>query len=209
MRAASSTIVCVAGERDAIASVLAKLDGVPNAAVVRGGPPDPATPADIAPFLREVRSLYDQAGARQTPYAVVEADPLAPVRDAWFRRFGPGPDVLEESAGAAAPASIELPDYYLVLHAPAADLELEWYAGLLRDTRPSRVVVVPTDAPPDVVARRAADTLGALPTGPLWPPARELIEAARRFVPATRDTLAVPWKRAPPPPSRFGHEVIP
>jgi hypothetical protein len=127
--------------------------------------------------------MYDRAASGHAPYVVVDVDPLSPARDAWRRRYEEQTDVFEEFAAAVRLRPVELPDYYLLLAEPRPSYDLEWYGGLLRELRPSRVLVVPTDADPPEVARRAKEALSQLPAGPWWPSVGEVIDSARHFVP--------------------------
>jgi hypothetical protein len=183
MRRGASTVVCVVGDHaDVVRRTARGLGDAANVVHVSGVPDNPSSPADVGAFDREVRAIYAKASAAQSPYAVCEADPLGAVREAWRRRFDRGEDVLEEFAGTVRP-DVELPDYYLLVHPPEPDLGLEWYAGFLRELRPARVVLVTSDADPATVTGRASRALASLRAGPWWPPVREVVDAARVFVP--------------------------
>lgn len=191
MRRSAATVVCVCGADELVQVVARGLGAAANVTAIAGSPDLPATPADLARHTREVAEVYARASAAQSPYALCSADPLVGARDAWRRRFSAGLDDLEETCAATAPLPVELPDYYLLLHrgdpvaADTHDLELEWYAGLLRGLRHSRVVVLPANADPDVVTGRASAALAHLPAGPWWPDLPRLLQAVRLFVPGT------------------------
>jgi hypothetical protein len=106
-----------------------------------------------------------------------------------------GPARFEQEAAAALAAwragRFELPDYYLVAAAgaaepgapePSGEGEQDFYLGPLRAARPHRVVFVPAAEPAEQAAG-VLQGLGSLRHGPWWPGLDDLIETARTFYP--------------------------
>lgn len=58
----------------------------------------------------------------------------------------------------------------------------DFHLGVLRSSRPSRVVAVAA-AEGREAAARVVRALAALPHGPWWPPLDDLVESARSFFP--------------------------
>jgi hypothetical protein len=172
----ATTVVCLIGE-----GAPGVLDRLAPAANVRTVEPDRTAP----PLDRAVEAARSAAGTH-LPYFVHDADPLAPLAEAWGRRF----DV--EAAGGPAPpgelevarseilqrwraGSLDLPDFYLLLDADALPpLRRHWYLGVLGGATPRRVVL----AGPSL-----AVTLRRLPAGRWWPPLDELVADVERAVP--------------------------
>jgi hypothetical protein len=189
MRRNASTVVVLPGP--APAEVLAAVDRSMNVALIR--PPVPAD--DDRDALEAAAGALQQAGRSTSAYALVPADPLAPLAASWRAMWDvsrpEGPAGFEAEAlkilTAWRSGRFELPDYYLVLGpgpaGPAAgDQGPDFYLGPLRTTRPQRVAVVAATEP----AQQAAgvlQALGSLPYGPWWPGLDEVIEAARTFYP--------------------------
>jgi hypothetical protein len=196
VRRNSSTIVVLVGP--APAEVLAAVGRSMNVALYR--PEAPASRASAASpgggnGLAAAAEALQRAGRASSPYALVDADPLAAVaarwREMWDVARQPGPAAFEQEAAQALAAwragQFELPDYYLVL-APdeVADSGPDFYLGPLRAARSHRVVLVP-EAEPAQQAVGVLNALGSLRHGPWWPGLDEVLEAARRFYP---DSLA-------------------
>jgi hypothetical protein len=179
MRRGSSTIVCLVGEVEEEAiRVVARS---PNVAVVRGS--GEAGPEAAERALRE-------AGGRASPFVLVAADPLGEVAARWRAMWDlrGGWSGFEEAAGQALAAwragRFELPDYYVVVAgevpAEGAPHPQDLHLGVLRSTRPSRVVAVAGGQAAETGAR-VVRALRGLGQGPWWPPLDRLIEAARTF----------------------------
>jgi hypothetical protein len=201
MRRNSSTVVVLAGQVPG--EVLAAATRSLNVTLYR--PEALAGSGDgDGDALTAAAAALQRAGRSTSPYALVPADPLAAVAARWQEMWdlaqqpGPAPFELEAAQALAAwrAGRFELPDYYLVLareSAPAPDggplgegavPSPDFYLGPLRSVRPHRVVLVPATEP----AQQAAGVLhalGALRHGPWWPGLDQVIEAARRFYPAS------------------------
>ena len=188
MRRNASTVVVLAGP--APGEVLAALGRSMNVALIRPGDEGPTAAAEA----------LQRASRATSPYALVPADPLAPVAASWREMWDvskqEGPDGFEQEAVKALAAwragRFELPDYYLVL---AREEGPDFHLGPLRSARVNRVVLVPEQVP----AQQAAGVLhalGSLRHGPWWPGLDEVIEVARRFYP---DSLGEPNASGPGP----------
>jgi hypothetical protein len=195
MRRSSSTVVVLAGRVPA--EVLGAVRRSMNVTLIR--PAEPAGPAGSDRDEIEAAAGALSRAARSTaPYALVSADPLAPVAASWQAMWDvtrqPGSAPFEQDAARVLVAwragRFELPDYYLVLAAAPeplasagdADQGPDFYLGPLRSARPHRVAVVAATEP----AQQAAgvlQALGSLRHGPWWPGLDEVIEAARGFYP--------------------------
>jgi hypothetical protein len=119
-----------------------------------------------------------------TTYALGDEDPLAPVADAWVRRFDEAGPVGELEVAVTATVArwragtVELPDYYLVTGVEdLTPTRRHWYFGVLHDASPRRIVPVDPDA------RRVLGALEALPPGPWWPPLDRLLAGIEHRVP--------------------------
>lgn len=180
MRRGSSTVVSVVGAvRE---ETLRRLARSPNVALLH--PEGEGLDAAVDALSR--------AGGMAAPFVVVGADPLAEAAAEWSRMWdlARGPGEFEVRAGLAIAAwraeRFELPDYYLVLTSERADATgahpHDFYLGVLRTQRPSRVVAVPIGADADE-ASALLDALTSLPQGPWWPSLEGLIASARSFFP--------------------------
>jgi hypothetical protein len=193
MRRNSSTVVVLPGP--APAEVLAALSRSMNVALIR--PENPA--GDAGDGIEAAAGALRQAGRSTSPYALVPADPLAPVAASWQAMWDlsrpDGPAGFERDALQALTAwrsgRFELPDYYLVLGSgsagPAAAGETgdhgpDFYLGPLRSARPHRVAFVAATEPAQQ-AVGVLQALGSLRHGPWWPALDEVIETARTFYP--------------------------
>lgn len=139
-------------------------------------------PVDDPPLDRAVTAWHDAARAH-SPYFVHDADPLAPVADAWVRLYdeqGPRGELevaVAETLARWRPGSIELPDYYLALDADTwAPTRRHWYLGVLHAAAPARVVPIPD---PDTAARM----LPRLGAGAWWPDVDDLLGGIEQVVP--------------------------
>lgn len=139
-------------------------------------------PEDGDPLERAVAAWADASRAHTT-YFVHDADPLAAVADAWVRRFdAQGPIGELEVAVAATLArwrvgAIELPDYYLVLHAERwGATRRHWYLGVLHHAAPTRAV-------PVADADAAGEALAHLSSGQWWPDVDDLLDGIDQVVP--------------------------
>jgi hypothetical protein len=133
-----------------------------------------------------------EAARRQSAYVVVADDPLAGVAAGWRAMWdvASGPEGAGEFEAQAAQAlaawrdkRFELPDYYLVVTGPEAEVSgPDFYLGPLRAVRPRRVAVASVTYQAGAVqADRVLDALRSLEHGPWWPPLDELIDTARHF----------------------------
>jgi hypothetical protein len=133
-----------------------------------------------------------EAARRQSAYVVVADDPLAGVAAGWRAMWNvaSGPEGAGEFEAQAAQAlaawrdkRFELPDYYLVVTGPEAEVSgPDLYLGPLRAVRPRRIAVASvTYLAGAVQADRVLDALRSLEHGPWWPPLDELIDTARHF----------------------------
>jgi hypothetical protein len=172
-RRTSTTVIAVVGE-DARTCV-ERLDRGANVATLI---PDPDAPA-----LDRAVEAWNAATRIHTPYFVHDADPLAAAAGAWVRRFdeqGPVGELEVAVADTLArwrAGSIELPDYYLVLHAERwAPTCRHWYLGVLHAAGPARVV-------PAADADEAGSALAHLSAGRWWPDVDELLAGIERVVP--------------------------
>lgn len=189
MRHNSGTVVVLAGS--APAQVLAAVDRSMNVTLIRPGEPENGD------RLAAGADALQRAARVASPYALVPADPLAGMADAWQAMWDvsrqPGPEEFEREAATALTAwragRFELPDYYLVLTTDPVPVDTEepqpdFYLGPLRSIRPHRVAFVAATEP----AQQAAGVLhalGSLRQGPWWPALADVIETARGFYPAT------------------------
>ena len=171
-RRTSTTVVAVVG--DAARAAVERLGVAANVVAL-------VPPVDDPPFDRAVAAWHDAARAH-SPYFVHDADPLAPVADAWVRLYdelGPRGELevaVAETLARWRPGSIELPDYYLALDADTWEpTRRHWYLGVLHAAAPARVVpVTGTDA------EAALAHLGA---GRWWPDLDQLLDGVDRVVP--------------------------
>jgi hypothetical protein len=133
-----------------------------------------------------------EAARRQSAYVVVADDPLAGVAAGWRAMWdvASGPEGAGEFEAQAAQAlaawwdkRFELPDYYLVVTGPEAEVSgPDLYLGPLRAVRPRRVAVASVTYQAGAVqVGRVLDALRSLEHGPWWPPLDELIDTARHF----------------------------
>lgn len=189
MRRGASTVVALVGEvREDLLQELARS---PNVSVVRpsGAGLEAALEASAA------------AEGRASPYVLLAADPLEAVAREWRAMWerGSDPSPFELRAGEAVAAwragRLQLPDYYVVVapdpgpNPPAVPHPHDLHLGLLRDQRPSRVVLVVAGEEREETAR-VLGALRRLGQGPWWPPLDELVEAAPRYLPAAVATPA-------------------
>jgi len=130
--------------------------------------------------LVSVEGRAPSVGQVGGPYRVTGDDPLSSLSDAWVARWAKGDEAAFEVAALELLARRpELPDYYLVAGAVAANggpfepvvLRRHFYFGLLHGVRPGRV------APGDDVV----DGIRSLGAAPWWPDLSELVAAARAF----------------------------
>ena len=185
MRRGSSTVVALVG--DFGADLLRHLDTPSNVSVLE--PPGPGLEATFETFT--------EASRRLAPYAVVAADPLRELAAQWQRMWTMGTpgNEFEERAGEAIAAwrsgSLEMPDYYLVVVDEEVSAiqtlspephKYDFYLGVLRSQRPSRVAEV-VAAEASETAARTLQALAQLPQGPWWPSVDRLVEAIRSFFP--------------------------
>jgi hypothetical protein len=199
MRHNPSTVVVLVGPADG--EVLSAIGGSMNVTLIRAE--DPAASGGAGGSgddgIAAAGAALRQAGRSTSPYAVVPADPLAVLAGSWRAMWDVSrPDGAAEFEQAALlvlaawrAGQFELPDYYLMLAAPAddghpADHGPDFYLGPLRSVRPHRVSVVAA-AEPAKQAGGALQTLGSLRHGPWWPGLDDVIETARGFYP---DSLA-------------------
>jgi hypothetical protein len=170
----STTVVALVGER--APECLEALRQAANVRVVRPDPQD-------APLERAM-AAYRVAAGTNVPYLAHDADPLAPVADAWIRRFdqqGPAGELevaVSETLQRWRADSIALPDYYLVLDADTWEAtRRHWYLGFLHRAAPSRVV------PTAGTASAVTEQLPRLASGRWWPGLDRLLEDVDRVVP--------------------------
>ncbi len=169
-----------------------------NVTLVR--PAEPAD-ADADDALATAAAALRQAARAASPYALVAADPLTAVADAWrsmwdlSRQQGPAGFELEAAKVLSAwrAGLFELPDYYLAtatsvgagqpgeLDEPS-EPGPDFHLGPLRSVRPHRVTVVAA-AEPAQQAAGILHILGSLRPGRGWPGLDEVIETARGFYP--------------------------
>lgn len=196
-------------------ALLAGLNRSPNVSIARA-PATDAVDADAA-GPATARSVWEpgaramrEAARQRSTYVIVPDDPLAGVAAGWRTMWdvlgGPAsPAGFEQSAAETLAAwhakRFELPDYYLVAQAVAADggdaAGPDMYLGPLRAVRPRRVAVAGIGASgtqgtpgalgalgagdPTVRAARIIETLRGLEHGPWWPPLDDLLDATRNF----------------------------
>jgi hypothetical protein len=165
------------------------LDGVQgaNVRVVR-------TDTDASPFERS-GMVWQEARRTAAPYLLHDADPLAPVAEAWARRFdghgleGHGVVGDLEVAVAATLArwrarSLDLPDYYIVVDAEGLRPSLRhWFLGVLGSAAPNRVVTGRPSVP-------VADHLAELRPGRWWPDLDRMLADIDHVVPDQAGPLA-------------------
>ena len=201
MRRESSTVVALVGEvgdgGDGADGLLDGLARAPNVAVAQARPAKAGQPAaqeaaKVRPGWEAGALALREAARRQSTYVIVPDDPLADVAAQWRAMWdvpggSRGAAGFEQSAADVLAAwrgkQFELPDYYLVMAAPAqpGGTGPDLYLGPLRAARPRRVAVVgSTDSMPAQVAG-LLDALSSLEYGPWWPPLDELLDTARRF----------------------------
>lgn len=174
MQRVSTTVIALAGAR--ARACLTELQGPRNLRTVMA---DPARPA-----LERAAGAWEAAKATRAPYLLHDADPLAPVADAWARLFdqqGPVGELevtVQETLARWRSGAIELPDYYLVLDADSIDpTHRHWYLGFLHRAAPARVVPVAS------TAAAVTDTIGHLASGRWWPDLDRLLHGVERVVP--------------------------
>jgi hypothetical protein len=174
MQRASTTVVVLVGRGTATA--LEMLEGAANVRVLH-------LDDDASPLDRAVAATHDAAGAH-VPYLVHDADPLAPVADAWARYFdeaapiGELEVVVSDTLARARTGALELPDYYLVLDAERLDAtHRHFWLGLLHRDAPARVI------PVEANAESALAALSALRPGRWWPPIEDLLRGIERELP--------------------------
>jgi hypothetical protein len=183
MRRGASTVVALVGEvREELLVLVTRSS---NVAVVR---------ADGEGLEGALRASAAAEG-RAAPYVVLAADPLAEVAREWRAMWEPrgNPSSFEVGAGEALSAwragRLQLPDYYLVVAAEPADVEPtaphphDLHLGVLREERPSRVVLVLSGEVGEEAAR-VLTALRSLRQGPWWPPLDRLVEAIRGYFPS-------------------------
>jgi hypothetical protein len=194
MRRNASTVVVLPGPVPA--EVLAAASRSMNVALIR--PEDP--PGDDGDGIEASAGALRRAGRSTSPYALVPADPLAAVAASWQAMWDvsrpEGADLFEQEAvkvlAAWRSGRFELPDYYLILAAPApaasagpaepGDQGPDFYLGPLRSVRPHRVAFVAATEPAQQ-AVGVLQALGSLRHGPWWPGLDEVIQTARTFYP--------------------------
>jgi hypothetical protein len=154
----------------------------------RAGAEEPAVRAGWEAGALRLR----EAARRQSAYVVVADDPLAGVAAGWRAMWdvASGPEGAAEFEAQAAQAlaawrdkRFELPDYYLVVTGPEAEVSgPDLYLGPLRAVRPRRVAVASVTYQAGAVqVGRVLDALRSLEHGPWWPSLDELIDRARHF----------------------------
>ena len=138
-------------------------------------------PSDAS--LDRAVAAWSEATRVHLPYFAHDADPLDAAATAWVRRFdeqGPVGELevaVTDTLARWRAASIELPDYYLVLDAEGwTPTRRHWYLGVLHRAAPSRVVPVPN-------ADAAEATLPRLSAGRWWPDLDDLLDGIDRVVP--------------------------
>ena len=172
-RRTSTTVVAIVG--NGAGACVERLGRGANVATLVPEPDDPPLDRAVAAWSDAIRV--------HMPYFVHDADPLDAVAAAWARRFdeeGPIGELevmVSETILRWRAGSIELPDYYLVLHAEAwAPTLRHWYLGVLHRAGPARVV-------PVLGADAAEAALPRLTAGRWWPDLDELLDGIDRVVP--------------------------
>jgi len=173
-----------------VIAVVAPPDAAPLEAV-HGANIRVVQPAADAPALERAVAAWREAKRTGRPYLMHDADPLAPVADAWARLFesrGPVGELevaVAETLARWRARSLDLPDYYLVVDPEALGPTLRhWFLGVLRAAAPTRVVTGrPTGSP--------GDALADLRPGPWWPELDRLLVDVHQRVPDQAGTLAV------------------
>jgi hypothetical protein len=189
MRRESSTVAVLVG--DVGDGLLDGLGRAPNVSVARARAAGAEKPATRPGWEAGAMALRE-AARRQSTYVIVPDDPLADVAAQWRAMWevpggSGGAAGFEQSAADVLAAwrgkQFELPDYYLVMAAPAqpGGTGPGLYLGPLRAARPRRVAVVGSSDSMPVQVAGVLDTLGSLEYGPWWPPLDELLDTARRF----------------------------
>jgi hypothetical protein len=173
MQRASTTVVALVGP-----GARAALEMVEGAANVRVLHVEGTTALDRAV------AASGEAARAHIPYLVHDADPFAPVADAWARYFdGAGPIgelevVVADTLARARTGALELPDYYLMLDPEPLDAtRRHFWLGLLHRNAPARVV------PVEANADSLLTTLGALRPGRWWPPIDDLLAGVEHELP--------------------------
>ena len=163
-----TTLVAVVGPNaGAVIAASAKLAA--NVTVELAGE-IPDGPLEAAAVLAQT---WSRARRHGSVYTLVDADPMGAVVAEWARRLRGEENDLEVAIGTAGGT---LPDYYLVAR-DLPDPEIHWYLGLVRSLSSNRVLTG------DLVPRALLDTLSSLPSGRELPPATDLAEQARLWVP--------------------------
>lgn len=129
----------------------------------------PPAPIDAVAHLTAV---WRRAASHGGVYTLVDADPFAPLVEAWAARLEDRPHELELVIGLSS--ELPVPDYYLV-DAALAPPPLHWYADHLANLAPSRVIVQDPGS--------LLETLAALPFGRGLPDAGDVAASARSYVP--------------------------
>lgn len=142
-----------------------------------GREPVPDLPDELPARFDALAATWRQAGRRSAVYTLVPVDPLEPLVAAWAERLSGGDDRLEMAIGLSAKRPV--PDFYLV-DPSLAHPRIDWYAGLLVDRAPARVLF--SEMTPPAITAAVSD----LSYGPALPDATDLAAAAREYVPIPR-----------------------
>jgi hypothetical protein len=181
MRRGSSTFVSLVGTSGR--ELLPFLGSVAN---VAGFQPD-------AGGLEGAVDAFARAERASSPYVVVAADPLSELASDWQAMWSGAKDAaaVEVAAGRALAEwrhrRFELPDYYLVLTEPSAELEgdrpADFHLDFLKSQRSARVVGVVPAGEVRASVHRVLVALSRLPQGPWWPSLERLVDSSRTFFP--------------------------
>lgn len=139
-----------------------------------GREPVPDLPDDLPARFEVLAGIWRQAGRRSAVYTLVPVDPLEPLVEAWAERLSGGDDRLEVAIGLSSNRPV--PDFYLV-DPSLSHPRIDWYAGLLVDRAPVRVLF--TEMTPAAITTAVSD----LPYGLALPDSAALAAASRDYVP--------------------------
>lgn len=173
MQTLSTTVLAVVGSQSA--GCLASFDDARNVTVV-----DP--PRDLDASARAMEAWARTVRSRSL-YTMLDADPLAPVVQAWSSSFRQGPRgdleiAVTEALGRWRAESIGLPDFYLVLNPDELSTShRDWYLGVLHEAAPRRVI------PVEAEGALVADAIGGLSAGRWWPALDQMLDDIEHTLP--------------------------